>query len=109
MILKLELGKLQKEIFTKGVPKTLFTVTPAGQAQLLKSGYDVKYNARNIKRTIDRELRLPMARLLGSGQVMGGEGVLVDYIDDKYTFRALPQNNTNFVLHGSPTDMGDLL
>ena len=109
LILKLELGNLQKEIFTKGVPKTLFTVTPAGQAQLLKSGYDVKYNARNIKRTIDRELRLPMARLLGSGQVMGGEGVLVDYIDDKYTFRALPQNNTNFVLHGSPIDMGDLL
>lgn len=109
LILKLELGNLQKEIFTKGVPKTLFTVTPAGQAQLLKSGYDVKYNARNIKRTIDRELRLPMARLLGSGQVLGGEGVLVDYIDDKYTFRALPQTNTNFVLHGSATDMGDLL
>ena len=69
----------------------------------------VKYNARNIKRTIDRELRLPMARLLGSGQIMGDEGVLVDYIDDKYTFRALPQTNNNFVLHGSATDMGDLL
>jgi hypothetical protein len=40
---------------------------------------------------------------------MGGEGVLIDYIDDKYTFRALPQTSTNFVLHGSPTDMGDLL
>jgi ATP-dependent Clp protease ATP-binding subunit ClpA len=108
-ILKLELGKLQKEIFVKGVPKTLFTVTPAGQAQLLKSGYDVKYNARNIKRTIDRELRLPMARLLGSGQVVGGEGVLVDYIDDKYTFRALPQNNGNFVIHGGEMDKGDIL
>ena len=109
LILKLELGKLQKEVFVKGVPKTLFTVTPAGQRQLLDTGYDVKYNARNIKRTIDRELRLPMARLLGSGQIMGDEGVLIDYIDGKYTFRALPQNNTNFVLHGSPTDMGDLL
>ena len=109
LILKLELGKLQKEVFVKGVPKTLFTVTPAGQRQLLDTGYDVKYNARNIKRTIDRELRLPMARLLGSGQIMGDEGVLIDYIYGKYTFRALPQNNTNFVLHGSPTDMGDLL
>ena len=109
MILKLELGKLQKEIFIKAVPKTLFTVTPAGQAQLLKSGYDVKYNARNIKRTIDRELRLPMARLLGSGQVMSDEGVLIDYLDGQYTFRALPQTNTNFVLHGGPIDMGDLL
>ena len=109
LILKLELGKLQKEVFVKGVPKTLFTVTPAGQRQLLDTGYDVKYNARNIKRTIDRELRLPMARLLGSGQIMGDEGVLIDYIDGKYTFRALQQNNTNFVLHGSPTDMGDLL
>jgi ATP-dependent Clp protease ATP-binding subunit ClpB len=108
-ILKLELGKLQVEIYTKCVPKVLFTVTPAGQAQLLKTGYDVKYNARNIKRTIDRELRVPMARLLGSGQVMGNEGVLVDYENDKYTFRALQQNNANFVLHGTNNDKGDIL
>jgi len=109
MILKLELGKLQTEIFTKAVPKTLVTVTPAGQRQLLATGYDAKYNARNIKRTIDREIRTPMARLLGSGQVLGNEGVLVDWDGDKYTFRALPQNNGNFVLHGSKTDKGDIL
>jgi ATP-dependent Clp protease ATP-binding subunit ClpB len=108
-ILKLELGKLQLEIYTKATPKVLLSVTPAGQAQLLKTGYDAKYNARNIKRTIDRELRIPMARLLGSGQVMGNEGVLVDYDGDKYTFRALPQNNSNFVLHGMKDDRGDIL
>jgi ATP-dependent Clp protease ATP-binding subunit ClpB len=108
-ILKLELGKLQVEIYAKAVPKVLFSVTPAGQEQLVATGYDVKYNARNIKRMIDRELRVPMARLLGSGQVMGNEYVLVDYENDKYTFRALPQNNANFVLHGMPNDKGEIL
>jgi ATP-dependent Clp protease ATP-binding subunit ClpB len=108
-ILKLELGKLQLEVFTKCTPKILFAATPMAQAQLLKTGYDSKYNARNIKRTIDAELRLPMARILGSGQVMGHEGVLIDFVDDKFTFRALPKDNANFVLHGTESDKEDIL
>lgn len=108
-ILKLELGKLQVEVFTKCVPPVLFSVTPAAQAQLLKSGYDVKYNARNIKRTIDKELRLPMARILGSGQVLGHEGVLIDFENEAYSFRAVPKNNGNMVLHGTDSDKKDIL
>ena len=108
-ILKLELGKLQREVFTRGAQKALFTVTPAGQRQLMKTGYDPKYNARNIKRTIDREIRVPMARLIGSDQILGNEGVLIDFENDKYTFRALPQTNGNFVLHGTEMDKGDVL
>jgi len=108
-ILKLELGKLQLEVFTKCVPQVLFAATPVAQAQLLKTGYSSKYNARNIKRTIDKELRLPLARILGSGQVLGHEGVLIDFVDDKFTFRALPKNNANFVLHGTDSDKEDIL
>jgi ATP-dependent Clp protease ATP-binding subunit ClpB len=106
-ILKLELAKLQFEVFTKCSPPTLFSVTPAGQAALLKEGYDSKYNARNIKRAISHQLRRSLARILGSNQLLNSEGILVDYEDDKYTFRALPKGNSNLVIHGSNSDKKD--
>ena len=108
-ILKLELGKLQLEVFSKCVPKVLFSVTPAAQKVLLNEGYDVKYGARNIKRAIDKRLRLPLARIVGSNQVLSTEGVLIDFENDKYTFRALPQNNSTFVIHGTEKDNEDIL
>lgn len=103
-ILQLELGKLQLEVFTKCVSKTIFAVTPAGQTALLKEGYDTKYNARGIKRAIDRNLRVPLSRVLGGFQLESTEGVLVDFVDEAFDFRALPKNSTNFVLHGTESD-----
>lgn len=108
-ILNLELGKLQLEVFTKCSPKVLFAVTAKARGLLLTEGYDVKYNARNIKRTIDKRLRLPLARLIGGGQIGSTEGVLIDLEDDKLTFRALPTTNKNFVLHGTKSDNEDIL
>jgi ATP-dependent Clp protease ATP-binding subunit ClpA len=103
-ILKLELGKLQLEVFSKCAPKLLFAVSDTAQAALLKEGYDSKYNARHIKRALSKRLRLPLARIIGGNQVLSTEGVLVDYEDSKYTFKALPQTNKNFVLHGAEDD-----
>jgi ATP-dependent Clp protease ATP-binding subunit ClpB len=108
-ILELELGKLQLDVFTKCVPKVMFTATDVAMAQLLKTGYDSKYGARNIKRTIDRELRLPIARVLGSGQVLGNESVLIDFEDGKYTFKAFPRGGSQFRIHGALKDKGDIL
>jgi ATP-dependent Clp protease ATP-binding subunit ClpB len=108
-IIQLELGKLQIEVFTKGVPKILFHATPAAQAQLLKAGYDPKYNARGIKREIDKQLRLPISRILGGCQILSHEMLIVDFENDKYTFRARTRSTTNFVVHGSNQDKGDIL
>ncbi len=103
-ILELELGKLQLDVYTKCTPKIMFTVSAQAATQLLKTGSDVKYGARNIKRTIDKELRLPMARILGSGQVQSEESVLIDF-EDKYTFKALPRGNPQFRIHGTKGDI----
>jgi ATP-dependent Clp protease ATP-binding subunit ClpA len=108
-ILELELGKLQLEVFTKCTPKIMFTTTSKAQDQLIKTGYDSKYGARNIKRMIDKELRLPVARVLSSGQVQGNEGVLIDFEDDKYTFRAVPRNNNQLRLHGTKPNEDNIL
>ena len=108
-ILKLELGKLQLEVFTRCTPTVLFSVTTAAQKALLEEGYDSKYNARNIKRVINQRLRLPMARVVSGNQVLSTEGVLIDVEDSKFTFRALPRNNGGFVLHGNESDKEDIL
>jgi ATP-dependent Clp protease ATP-binding subunit ClpB len=108
-ILELELGKLQLDVFTKCVPKVMFTATEVAMAQLIKTGYDSKYGARNIKREVDKELRLPIARILGSGQVLGYESVLIDFEDGKYTFKAFQREGSQFRIHGALKDKGDIL
>ena len=105
-ILKLELGKLQIEVFAK-CGTVLFSVTRAAQKVLLEEGYDSKYNARHIKRVINQRLRLPLARIVG--QVQSTEGVLVDFENDKLTFRALPKTSNNLVIHGTANDKEDIL
>lgn len=108
-VLKLELGKLQIEVFAKSSTRLLFSVTPDAQAALLKEGYDSKYNARNIKRVIDHRLRLPLARIMGGHQVSAMEAVLIGYEDAKFTFRALPKDSGNLILHGTENDKEDIL
>ena len=87
-VLKLELEKLQFEIFSKCTPRLMFFVSKAAQEALLTEGYDPKFNARNIKRTIDKQLRLPLARIIGNKSIQEDEDVAVDYIDGQYTFGA---------------------
>lgn len=86
-ILDLEIKYLQLEIFTKcPVSDIRFEVQPAAHEALLTEGYDQKYNARHIKRAIDRNLRLPLARIIAQQSVSTEDMVLVDYQDHKYSF-----------------------
>ena len=55
------------------------TVTSAARRFLLAEGSDMRYGARHLKRAIDRELVHPLANLVASGQVAGGDWVQVDY------------------------------
>ena len=85
-ILVKELEYLQKEIWLKCTPVVAFKVSPAAQAALLEEGYDPKYNARNIKRAIDKNLRLPLARVVAAKAIKPNEGMLIDYQNGKYVF-----------------------
>jgi ATP-dependent Clp protease ATP-binding subunit ClpB len=109
-VLKLELGKLQMELFTKGSTHLIFNVTGRAQRAMLDEGYDPKYNAREIRRTIDRHMRLPLARILASKQVLPTEIIYIDYRDGAYVFEAVPSRGVqgDFVIHGSTEDMKTL-
>jgi ATP-dependent Clp protease ATP-binding subunit ClpB len=79
-ILDLELGQVQRRVFTstQGTP-FLFKLTETAKEQLLREGTDVKYGARHLKRAIERSLVYPMSNLIATDQVRTGDVVLVDY------------------------------
>lgn len=78
-ILSLELDKLWDRVATQAAMPFDFNVSPAGFRQLLSEGYDRRYNARNLKRTVGQHVALPLGRLVTTGQVMPNNTVVIDY------------------------------
>jgi ATP-dependent Clp protease ATP-binding subunit ClpA len=56
-----------------------FKVTEAGKEFLLDEGTDIRYGARHLKRAIDRLVVQPLASLIASDQVRGGDVLSVDH------------------------------
>ena len=79
-ILTIELNLLQQRILNS-LTGTLFVFSVSGPARehLLRSGTDLKYGARHLKRAIDQFLVDPLSNLIASGQVRSGDLIRVDY------------------------------
>ena len=79
-IVDLEIGAVQQRIATQSPEHSFdFALTTAAKDFLLAEGTDVRYGARHLKRAIDRLLVQPLASLMASGQVRGGDIVSVDH------------------------------
>jgi ATP-dependent Clp protease ATP-binding subunit ClpA len=90
-IFTLELNKLRDRIILTSL--SVFDVfdvqvSPAGKKQILLEGYDKKYNARNLKRTMEQHISLPLARLVATGQIMNNDVVVCDYANEKWEYYA---------------------
>jgi ATP-dependent Clp protease ATP-binding subunit ClpB len=79
-IVDLELNALQQRIF-KCPPASQFVVALSNAAKdlLLREGTDTRYGARPLKRAVDRTLVHPLANLVASRQIRGGDLIRVDY------------------------------
>jgi ATP-dependent Clp protease ATP-binding subunit ClpB len=77
-ILGKELGKALYTVH-KASGGILFRITPEAQEALFNEGYDPIYNARHIKRTVERRVTLPLAKVLSSDQVKQGEKITIGY------------------------------
>ncbi|MDQ8198385.1 ATP-dependent Clp protease ATP-binding subunit [Pelagicoccus enzymogenes] len=73
-IVDLEIAKLQKRLDDKEIKMTL---EPDAKELLIDEGYDEKYGARPLRRSIERFLEDPLAEALLGGQVQEGDNVLV--------------------------------
>src|SRR5579863_7031925 len=82
-ILDIELNLVQQRIFNTSTERAfVFTLSDAGKDFLLGEGTDLKYGARHLKRAIERLLVQPMANLIATDQVRGGDWIRVDFDSD---------------------------
>ena len=82
-VLGLQLDRLWDRVAVQSVVPFDFNVSPAGWRELLKQGYDRRYNARNLKRVIEQHVALPLGRLVTTGQVMPNDTVIVDFVENE--------------------------
>lgn len=86
-IMGLELLKVQTSYMVKA--NSQLHVSPAAMREVLARGYDKKYNARGIRRAIEREISTPIARALSCSEVKHGETIVVDYREGKFHFHVM--------------------
>jgi ATP-dependent Clp protease ATP-binding subunit ClpA len=77
-ILNLELARVSVMLVESST--TNFYLTPEAKAKVFSEGYSKEYGARNMKRTIEKRVTIPMSRLLSSNQVTAGETVIISEV-----------------------------
>ena len=94
-IMHIELGIIQRMFYEKA--KFVYQLTPAAKYTLMEEGYSVEYGARDLKRAIERRVRLPLAGLVSSGQIAPGSAVVIDQVrpkDEAFEFSIQPLKTT---------------
>jgi ATP-dependent Clp protease ATP-binding subunit ClpB len=86
-IMHMECNKIKKALLEKAGTK--IEVSPAAFKELLERGFDKKYNARGIRRTLEKEIMTPMARAISSYEITWGDFIVMDYRDGKFHFHAI--------------------
>ena len=88
-------GKLTQETMVKIVGKFMLEVknqvkekgikvkiTDSAVDKLIKDGFDKKMGARPLQRTIDKEIKRPLAKLMLFGELKGGGNLTIDCVND---------------------------
>jgi len=78
-IVQLELAKVNLRLEDK---KLRLQATDAAKEHLANVGYDPSYGARPLKRTIQRNIETPVAKVILSGQAKENSVILIDKISD---------------------------
>ncbi len=82
-IVDLMLKELSDQLKDKGVD---LEVTDAAKDQLAAEGYDSKYGARPLRKTIQRRLEDPLSDLYLMGKLTDVLKVTIGYMESEYTF-----------------------
>jgi ATP-dependent Clp protease ATP-binding subunit ClpB len=82
-IVEIQLGRLRARLADRNITLVL---DDAAKEHLVTLGHEPTYGARPLKRTIQRELETPMARLLLEGKIRDGQTVRVTLAEGKLRF-----------------------
>lgn len=88
-IFQLELDRLQANVIANAKTLVEIIVTPAAKEQIITEGYDRKYGARYLKRTIEKRVLLPITRSISTKQVEPLDKVIVHYDGKNFVYTAL--------------------
>ena len=77
-ILELELQAVQQRILKLNQSRFIMRYTDAAKAFLLARGTSPRYGARELKRTIERFVVLPLSNLVATRQIRDGDVLLTD-------------------------------
>ena len=92
-IFKLEFFKLRVRMVLNSPVIFDLVVSPAAEAAILVEGYDKRYNARELKRTIEMRISTPVSRLVATNQILTFDTVVIDY-DKDWTYFAKSPTDT---------------
>jgi ATP-dependent Clp protease ATP-binding subunit ClpA len=94
-ILELELQAVQRRVLTVGGGRFILRYTERAKRFLLAEGTNSKYGARPLKRTIERNVVLPLSNLIATRQIREGDILMVDLKQDDSDLIFMKQNVTN--------------
>ncbi len=85
-IIDLMIFDLAEELFNRDI---IFTVTEEAKALVLKEGYNPKYGARPLRRTIEKLIQNPIAEMVLRGNVPQHSKLSADVVDGKIEIKQL--------------------
>jgi ATP-dependent Clp protease ATP-binding subunit ClpB len=94
-ILELELQAVQRRVLTVGGGRFILRYTERAKQFLLREGTDAKYGARPLKRTIERNVVLPLSNLIATRQIGEGDIVLVELGKEECNLMFMKQHVTS--------------
>ena len=75
-IIEIQLGRVRERLADR---KIAIRLTDAAKKHLVSVGYEPAYGARPLKRSLQKEIETPLARMLLKGEIRDGMTVEVDY------------------------------
>jgi len=100
-ILRIELDKLRAQIVLTSRVVFDIEISPAAKSKLLAEGYDKKYNARELRRVVERRVAQPLGRLVTTAQIMDNDTVICDYDGEWKYFARTARRGSNDVVEQS--------
>ena len=94
-ILELELQAVQRRVLTVSGGRFILRYTDRAKQFLLTEGTNPKYGARPLKRTIERNVVLPLSNLIATRQIGEGDIVLIDVHKNEFELAFMKQNVTS--------------
>ncbi|MFN2137150.1 MAG: AAA family ATPase, partial [Candidatus Promineifilaceae bacterium] len=82
-IAKIQLANVERLLGQRDIDLSL---TDAASDLLTEEGYDPVYGARPLKRVIQKQIIDPLAARIIQGDVRDGDSIVVDAVDDQFTF-----------------------